>query len=128
MMSLGLPLPPGGLPAAPLGLPAGAVIAFAGEVGAAGVAYTSALERWGWLVCDGRPLPICGYPELFAALGFRYARAGEATALPEDPAAAKAAQFRLPDYRGMFLRGVDGGAGVDPDLDARSSPDRKSVV
>lgn len=126
MIALGLPLPPGGLPpvAAPI-LPAGCVIAFAGEVGSPAATYVSDLERWGWMICDGRALVICQYPELFAALGFRYALPGDSTALPTDPSAAATATFRLPDYRGMFLRGVngaDGKGGVDPDTGARTSP------
>jgi microcystin-dependent protein len=32
------------------------------------------------------------------------------------------ATFNLPDYRGRFLRGVDGDAGVDPDSASRSAP------
>jgi Phage Tail Collar Domain len=128
VISFGLPLPPG-LPAAPLGLPAGCVIAFAGEVSAIGAPpapYVLDLERWGWMVCDGRQLPISQYPELFAVLGFRYVHEGEPTDLPTDPTAAAAAKFRVPDYRGTFLRGANGygggSGGVDPDPDRRTSP------
>lgn len=120
MISFGHPLPPG-LPAAPFGLPAGCVIAFAGEVSAIGAPlapYLLDLERWGWMVCDGRQLAISQYPELFAVLGFRYVHDGESTDLPTDPQAAAAARFRVPDYRGYFLRGV---GGVDPDAGSRTS-------
>jgi Phage Tail Collar Domain len=127
MISFGLPLPPG-LPAAPLGLPAGCVIAFAGEVSAIGAPlapHVVDIERWGWMVCDGRQLAISQYPELFAVLGFRYVLKGDATDLPTDPKAAAAARFRIPDYRGTFLRGVNGsrddGHG-DPDAATRTSP------
>lgn len=124
MIALGLPLPPGCLPPAPLGLPAGCVIAFAGEVssiGAPPAPYVLDLERHGWMLCDGRALRISLYPELFAVLGFRYLRAGEPTALPTDPQQAAAATFRIPDYRGTFLRGVSGASGVDPDAGSRTA-------
>lgn len=120
MISLGLPLPPG-LPAAPLGLPAGCVVAFAGEIGAQ-ADYVIDIERWGWMVCDGRQLSIAMYPELFAVLGFRYVHQGEPTTLPDDPQQAAKAMFRIPDYRGYFLRGVNGTGGVDPDTGIRKSP------
>jgi microcystin-dependent protein len=121
MIALGIPVPPG-LPAAPLGLPAGCIIAFAGEIGAPATPYVMDLEPWGWMVCDGRQLAIAQYPELFAVLGFRYLRAGESTALPTDPQQAAAAMFRIPDYRGTFLRAVNGSGGIDPDADQRTSP------
>jgi hypothetical protein len=74
------------------------------------------------MVCDGRQLRIAMYPELFAVLGFRYVLRGEPTTLPEAPAQAAAAVFRIPDYRGYFLRGVSGAAGVDPDPGSRAAP------
>ncbi|MED5524167.1 MAG: phage tail protein [Pseudomonadota bacterium] len=93
------------------GIPVGAVIAFAGPMGRDsalprhGLAST---EPWGWLLCDGRQLACQDYPELFAMLGYHYGGSG--------------AQFALPDYRGVFLRGVDGGSGNDPDLSRRQAP------
>lgn len=65
----------------------------------------------GWLPCDGRTLDKNNpqYAPLFAVIGTIHG--GSAT--PD---------FRLPDYRGRFLRGVDGGAGRDPDAGARAAP------
>ncbi len=60
------------------------------------------------MLCDGRPLSIYLYPELFAALGYVYGGGGDT--------------FIIPDYRGYFWRGVDAGAHVDPDLDKRTAP------
>lgn len=117
MMSFGIPLPPG-LPAAPLGLPAGCVVAFAGEIGAHVGPHVIDIERWGWMVCDGRQLHIAMYPELFAVLGFRYVLHGEPATLTDDPQE----MFRIPDFRGYFLRGVNGAGGVDPDAGIRVSP------
>lgn len=68
------------------------------------------LEAQGWMVCDGRPLCVSEAPHLHAVLGTRYGHDGAGT-------------FRLPDLRGVFLRGVDAGAGVDPDIDLRYAPD-----
>ncbi|MEL6359174.1 MAG: phage tail protein, partial [Bacteroidota bacterium] len=47
----------------------------------------------GYLLCDGRTVSSTDYPELYAVLGTTYG--------------GSASQFRLPDYRGYFLRGWD---------------------
>jgi microcystin-dependent protein len=98
--------PPGSSARAGRGdLPVGSVTAFAGQVGAAAAGATTPIEAHGWMLCDGRSLPIAQYPELFAALGHLYGGSD--------------ATFRIPDYRGYFLRGVDDGRGMDPDASAR---------
>ncbi len=103
-------------------LPVGAVTAFAGALGAPvpatatppdsapppGPYRTDDIEAWGWMLCDGRSLDPGLYPELFAVLGYTYGGSGSS--------------FRLPDYRGNFLRGTDHGAGIDPDAGIRTSP------
>jgi microcystin-dependent protein len=66
------------------------------------------IEALGWMVCDGRSLQVTCYPELFATLGYLYG--------------GKDGTFNLPDYRGLFLRGVDAGAGMDPDASQRAAP------
>lgn len=71
-------------------VPAGTVVVFAGPS-----------DPDGWLPCDGRSLNRITYPALFAALGYHYGGSGDV--------------FRLPDYRGAFLRGLDAGAARDPD-------------
>lgn len=53
----------------------------------------------GWLACNGASVATATYPALFAAIGYTYGGAG--------------ASFSLPDLRGEFLRGADGGRGVD---------------
>lgn len=60
----------------------------------------------GWLACDGRTLDRAKYPELFAAIGTTY------NPRPPEPQ-VKPGEFKLPDYRGYFLRGLDSGAGRD---------------
>ncbi|HTL57155.1 MAG TPA: phage tail protein [Candidatus Limnocylindrales bacterium] len=67
----------------------------------------------GWTLCDGRALAVEGkYNRLYAKIGFAWGRAND--------------QFRVPDLRGLFLRGLDnsplaGPSGQDPDRDSRSS-------
>jgi rhizosphere induced protein len=73
------------------------------------------LEAQGWMVCDGRQLMAAAFPQLYAALGNRYGG---------DYASGI---FCIPDLRGVFVRGVDNGAGADPDLDARRTPDGKNA-
>lgn len=119
-------MPPGGMPAPPapplpgpasplpVGVPVGTVVAFAGEVygqaGAAAGAPNIAPE--GWLVCDGRQLHRAAFPELFAAIGYRYLLEGEAAGV----------LFRVPDLQGYFLRGVDPTNKVDKDGGTRKTP------
>jgi phage-related tail fiber protein len=85
----------------PSDFPIGAVIAYAGN-------NPSALGQ-GWLPCDGRSLPINDtYRPLFNAIGTVNGGNGSS-------------EFNLPDYRGRFLRGVDHGAGRDPDASSRTA-------
>ncbi len=60
----------------------------------------------GWLLCDGRQLSKEQYGNLFKAIGTAHGGNGSPT-------------FNLPDYRGMFLRGVSAGSGRDPDACSR---------
>ncbi|MDJ0835827.1 MAG: phage tail protein [Acidobacteriota bacterium] len=104
-------IPPPG-PMWPYGdmIPVGAVMPFAGDLsdGTEEVGKTS-VESWGWMSCDGRELEVSAYPQLHAALGFRYGGGGE--------------KFKIPDYRGLFMRAVDGGSGNDPDSAERKAPE-----
>jgi microcystin-dependent protein len=75
----------------------GTIIAFAGQLN--GVPLPP-VGQTGWLFCDGRTLDRAAYPELFVTLV---------------PLPSAAPQFALPDLRGVFLRGVDEGAGIDPE-------------
>lgn len=79
--------------------PVGSVMAFAGS--------PESLPAE-WLPCDGRELDVAEYPALHAAIASAHGGEG--------------AKFRLPDYRGLFLRGVDGEAGRDPDRESRTAP------
>lgn len=72
-----------------LGMPVGAII-ITGWYG----------DRGNFMICDGRALSKSAYPELFAAIGYTHGGSGE--------------YFNLPDTRGRVVRGVDGGAGRDP--------------
>ena len=89
------------------GVPAGTINAFAGPV-----------ENIppGWLLCDGTAVNSLTYPALFSAIGITWGNGSND--------ADSATDFNLPDVRGTFLRGVDNGAGNDPDAASRiaSSP------
>lgn len=70
--------------------------------GKIGSEETATVKSWpsdnipyGWLLCDGRALQRADYPDLYAELGVLYN-------LPTDPSDV----FRVPDYRGEFLRGA----------------------
>ena len=67
-------------------------------------------EATAWLPCDGRSVWTRAFPELHKVLGTIYG-------------ATDADHFNLPDLRGAFVRGVDNGAGVDPNLPDRYAQD-----
>ena len=78
-------------------IPAGSVTAFAGSSAPSG-----------YLVCDGSAVNRSTYPDLFSAIGTMYGAGDGSTT------------FNLPNYSGQFLRGVDNGAGIDPDAATRT--------
>lgn len=83
---------------ATLTFPAGIIIPFAGPA-----------ENIpdGWMLCDGSAISRSDYANLYAAIGVCWGTGDGATT------------FNLPDLRGMFLRGVSGESGNDPDADNR---------
>jgi len=78
-------------------IPVGSVVAIPGT-------GTSGLGNW--LLCDGRQMDSAQYQPLYQAIGICHGGNG-------DP------YFYLPDYRGFFLRGVDGDTSNDPDAALR---------
>jgi len=82
--------------------PIGTIAAYAGPVDA------NLEQQTGWLACDGRPLKPSdpNFKALFVAIGSSWGGDG-------------VIQFHIPDLRGLFLRGVDGAAGRDPDRSER---------
>jgi hypothetical protein len=74
---------------------------------APGTALAATVEGWGWMLCDGRALPVKVFGELYRFIGHQYDSQREE------------GRFFLPDYRGYFLRGVDDQSGHDPDAASR---------
>jgi microcystin-dependent protein len=56
------------------------------------VPYPGASAPTGWLLCNGSSQLTATYPNLFSVIGYNYGGSG--------------ANFNVPDYRGMFLRGT----------------------
>lgn len=56
----------------------------------------------GWLVANGQRVLKASFPDLYSAIGDTFN-------LPGDPAT----EFRVPELRGEFIRGMDAGRGVD---------------
>lgn len=66
------------------------------------VTYTAApLPPTGWLVANGAAISRSAYSALYAAIGTIYG-AGDGSST-----------FNLPDLRGVFIRALDGGRGID---------------
>jgi microcystin-dependent protein len=63
----------------------------------------------GWLLCNGAAVSRTTFAALFAAIGTAHGSGDGSTT------------FNLPDYRGQFLRMVDGGAGRDPNTSTRTA-------
>ena len=76
-------------------MPVGTILPFAGEV-----------VPDGWFSCDGQLLETGEYPALALVLNSAWGKRGS--------------KFKLPDLRGMFLRGWDQGQGNDPESKNRT--------
>src|SRR5262245_41827914 len=82
---------------ADMSVPPGTIIAFGGTTIPAG-----------WSLCDGSEVGRATHATLFAAIGINFG-GGDGIST-----------FNLPDLRGRFMRGVDGGIGHDPDAANRT--------
>jgi microcystin-dependent protein len=91
-------------PGDPDPFPIGGVIGFAGDIES-----VTPPPSANFLECTGQAVSSQDYPALVTAIGT--ANGGEGTTTID-----------LPDYRGRFLRGVDHGAGNDPDSSERLQP------
>jgi len=67
------------------------------------------LQGQGWLACDGGEYSRADYPELFTIIGGSFGSGDNIKT------------FNVPDLRGRFVRGVDSGAGRDPDAKSRTA-------
>jgi microcystin-dependent protein len=89
-------------------VPAGVVIPFAG-----------ATAPSGWLLCNGSPISRTTYAALFSAIATSW---GDGTKNADgSPSGFSGTHFNLPDLRGRFLRGLDGGIARDPDRAGRTA-------
>jgi microcystin-dependent protein len=70
--------------------------------------YVGTTAPTGFLVCNGASISRTTYAALFAVCSTRFG-------------AVNGSNFNIPDMRGMFMRGWDNGAGVDPDAASRSA-------
>jgi microcystin-dependent protein len=92
-------------------VPIGTIINWAGNIPAQPPPATPPYfnpEDHGWLVCDGRELNCCDYFYLYTVLGNLYGG-------NPPSGAANDGTFRLPDFRGYFLRAVDTAKTIDKD-------------
>lgn len=79
-------------------VPSGTILPFGGVTAPAG-----------WLLCDGSAISRTTYANLYSAIGVVWG-SGDGSST-----------FHLPDLRGRFIRGRDGGAARDPDRTARTA-------
>lgn len=81
------------------GVPPGTILPFAGPKNKIPA---------GWLYCDGTSYATTGmYAKLYAAIGLAWGSDG--------------GNFRVPDLRGYFLRGMSDGVTIDPDRTSRTA-------
>jgi microcystin-dependent protein len=86
-------------------VPVGTIIMWAGNIASATSPPASPPtsppafdpQDYGWLVCDGRQLPVDQYFSLYCVLGNIYGAVSD--------------QFYLPDFQGYFMRAVDNRSG-----------------
>ncbi len=75
----------------------------------ASLPYAGTAAPTGFLLCDGSAVSRTTYAALFAVIGITAGQGDGSTT------------FNVPDYRGRFLRGVDGAASRDPDSAGRTA-------
>ena len=93
-------------------IPVGAVVPYAGS-------DDNSPDMPTWLACDGNSYKASSpqYKNLFAVIAGRFT------------STTSAANFQVPDLEGIFIRGVDGGRGKDPDAQKRdAAPDGTTGV
>lgn len=73
------------------------------------LSYSAATAPTGFLLCDGSAVSRTTYADLFALIASTAGQGDGSTT------------FNVPDLRGRFLRGRDGGAGRDPDAASRTA-------
>jgi microcystin-dependent protein len=78
------------------------------EIGAV-MAFALTAEPVGYLLCDGRAVSRVTYSDLFSKIGVSHGSGDGSTT------------FNIPDYRGRFLRGVDGATNRDPNKASRTA-------
>lgn len=71
--------------------------------------YAGTSAPTGYLMCNGSAVSRTTYADLFAAIGTAHGTGDGSTT------------FNLPDYRGRFLRGLDGAAARDPNSATRTA-------
>ncbi len=86
-------------------VPIGTITAYGGVVTGSD---QQKLQDQGWLVCDGGEYSIADYEDLYCKIGTYFGTGSR----PEN--------FKVPDLRGRFVRGVDSGTGRDPDAADRT--------
>ncbi len=86
------------------------VVTYGGGVNPAGaiIMWGGVSAPSGWILCDGTSYLRTAQAAIFAAIGVAYG-------------AADGTHFNVPDFRGIFPRGVDSGAGNDPDASSRTA-------
>ncbi len=92
-----------------LGLPYNSGTASGGDIIGVIMAYTGSTAPVGAFICDGSTYSRSTYSALFAKMGTSHGAGDGSTT------------FHIPDYRGRFIRGVDGTAGRDPDSASRTA-------
>lgn len=91
--------------------PIGTIVAYIGD--------PSMLINTDWAVCDGKPLLIKDYINLFDVIQWTYGYGNDVQ---------ERKYFSLPDLRGVFLRGVDMGKNIDPDANNRRSAINENIL
>jgi len=79
----------------------------------------------GWLLCNGSAIKSSDFLELFAVINENF---GDGSVDENGNSTTDDEDFNVPDFRGMFLRGVDNGAGRDPDTTARTSLNNTGAI